>query len=732
VPETSIRPRDKTDVYSFENLISEGLDLVQNLSGDVWTDYNLHDPGVTVLEQLCFALTDIVYRSDMQAAQYLLNENGKIDLGYQGLYGASKVLSSGPVIPKDFESLFLNKIQGLDKITLNNENRHHGEFQVSAGMQRKQKKIRTDIETYYHANRPLCHPVPRFFRERQGESLSLAGVIEIDSGFQVESILAEAHLHAENYISPIPKYTAYDELLAQGHALEDILQGPFVAKGELDTARRSGVLASSLSRELIQLRGVKKVYNLQFKLADGSYSTLLENTDDRFFALPIPDSDQKLDIEVSQNGRVASLNFAQFIENVDQQRMRKHSTPFAVAVHPEIFPSVEQDYWSLEEGYPIHYQMPANYSGAGNHEVSARHKQQQAHNRQLNAYLMLFEQFIANNFANFSQIKTLFSLDEKLEESYFHKMLDYPEAQNLYQCRDQNELEKQLHDVIRQDDDFPDRRNRALDYLLALYAETFPDEDLLTLDSSSNERNIKRDLIRAKIALLKNIPRVGYSRLLAQDVSKPLAWSGDYRHAMNMSGVQLRSSLILGLWDITQRSLLGIYEKLSIELTNHHCYEEIKFDVEHAPEKQELLNGYILNNFYNPFETYDFVDLTLPELKKLYARLKERGFFIDDMLSLELLEQGVKVGNYRLVYLENPSRYLLVCQTGENQWLKLGEYHARNDAIQAAESYQQFLYNFHRLELISDSTQLSDFPITVVQHQELKLDLLEPDDLYGY
>ena len=33
--------------------------LLQELCGETWTDYNLHDPGVSILEQLCYGLTDL-------------------------------------------------------------------------------------------------------------------------------------------------------------------------------------------------------------------------------------------------------------------------------------------------------------------------------------------------------------------------------------------------------------------------------------------------------------------------------------------------------------------------------------------------------------------------------------------------------------------------------------------------------------------------------------------------
>ena len=53
------RRRDADDPGRFELLKREGLRLLQEMSGSLWPDYNLHDPGVTILEQLCYALTCI-------------------------------------------------------------------------------------------------------------------------------------------------------------------------------------------------------------------------------------------------------------------------------------------------------------------------------------------------------------------------------------------------------------------------------------------------------------------------------------------------------------------------------------------------------------------------------------------------------------------------------------------------------------------------------------------------
>jgi hypothetical protein len=46
----------------YARLRDEGLQLLGRLAGTQWADYNTHDPGITNLEQLCYAITDLGYR----------------------------------------------------------------------------------------------------------------------------------------------------------------------------------------------------------------------------------------------------------------------------------------------------------------------------------------------------------------------------------------------------------------------------------------------------------------------------------------------------------------------------------------------------------------------------------------------------------------------------------------------------------------------------------------------
>ena len=55
---------DTMDGADFAALRSAGIAALQRLCGSVWTDFNLHDPGVTTLEQLAYGLTDLAYQAN--------------------------------------------------------------------------------------------------------------------------------------------------------------------------------------------------------------------------------------------------------------------------------------------------------------------------------------------------------------------------------------------------------------------------------------------------------------------------------------------------------------------------------------------------------------------------------------------------------------------------------------------------------------------------------------------
>ena len=91
----------------YEFLRREGLKHIENLSHDLWTDYNSYDPGITILEALCYAITELGYRTGFDLKDLLSDENGKINKS-QNFFTAKNILTNNPLTINDYRKLLID------------------------------------------------------------------------------------------------------------------------------------------------------------------------------------------------------------------------------------------------------------------------------------------------------------------------------------------------------------------------------------------------------------------------------------------------------------------------------------------------------------------------------------------------------------------------------------------------------------------------------------------------
>ncbi|HXU93153.1 MAG TPA: hypothetical protein VFP33_05795, partial [Gallionella sp.] len=161
--------------------------------------------------------------------------------------------------------------------------------------------------------------------------------------------------------------------------------------------------------------------------------------------------------------------------------------------------------------------------------------------KQLKAYLLFFEQVMADFLQNVQEIPRLFSLDEQLRRSYFHQVLGndaIPGVEEIY-ANGAEGLDSELAGVLAEVDNYGDRRNRVLDYLLGLYGEKLSLNSLRQIrDEGADKEN---ELIASKIAFLRDIVDIGKNRAAAFDYLKP-ADDGS-----NGAGLGKKLAFLLGL-----------------------------------------------------------------------------------------------------------------------------------------------------------------------------------------
>ena len=63
--------RSLSESSDYGLLRQKGMEYIEKLGSRLWTDYNIHDPGITMLEALCYALTDLGFRTSLDIKDLL-------------------------------------------------------------------------------------------------------------------------------------------------------------------------------------------------------------------------------------------------------------------------------------------------------------------------------------------------------------------------------------------------------------------------------------------------------------------------------------------------------------------------------------------------------------------------------------------------------------------------------------------------------------------------------------
>lgn len=97
-------PQDPVYPHSmdWQFLRQEGIKHIERLSSAIWTDFNLHDPGITILEVLCYAITDLGYRANLDPADLFSAP------GDNAFFTAARILPCDPVTAIDLRKVLID------------------------------------------------------------------------------------------------------------------------------------------------------------------------------------------------------------------------------------------------------------------------------------------------------------------------------------------------------------------------------------------------------------------------------------------------------------------------------------------------------------------------------------------------------------------------------------------------------------------------------------------------
>jgi hypothetical protein len=522
-------------ILDYAALVAEGRRHLERMTDERWTDFNAHDPGITILEAFCYALTDLGYRIFHDIPD-LLAQPADAERAGSVLFSAAEILTGRAVTTDDLRRLVLDVpgvrnawiepalgppavvslryeagpnhiildygavageasssepliLTGLHRVLVESSGRDPGS---SASLERA-------VATRLHANRNLCEDFAEIVI-LGSFAVRLRADIEIAEQADGQAVLLAICDALADYLSPTIPFTRLAEALA-GRPVESLFEGPAPSRGFVDPAklaaaeRRRALHLSDMIREIMAVPGVRAVRTIAFVDAPGEWT------------LPVPELEApQLDI--------AGSTFRLFNDKTDGVRLdvtAAFARRGAAVPNYLVLPRAERDllppggrYREVGRYRPLQADLPAAFGvGAGTLPASTPPERRSA-STQLRAYLALFDHLLASYFAELELLPQRFSPERDGPVRTYvagsvPEIRPVTDAPSIYAP----DLDAAALQALIEPDGAPEalrRRNRLLNHLLARFAEELGNDPL-------SER-----LVRTKELFLRELPTLSGGR----------------------------------------------------------------------------------------------------------------------------------------------------------------------------------------------------------------------------
>jgi hypothetical protein len=431
------------DIHSldYEWLREKALAFAQQFSGNTWTDYNYHDPGVTFLEQFCYAITDLAYRTQFPITDLLYIKNDKDHLKSDNLlFPPSKLFPSSPVIINDYRKLLIGKIPEIKNCWVDPVKDDAAGYQglidilVQSGKElneNEKQELITKIKTEFNANRLIGFDINEVVI-MTGVKISLRGKIQIDPDIVGELLLAQIFSKINEFLNPEIKFQHPDDLLNDGVDPNIVFQGPSLPFGYISDADLKpsikGIYLSRVKELITEVPGVKLVEELiLMKNEVRSHENLITFENNEFPILDknlIQDENAGNYLIILKNNiqyKTDSLTTQQFFNAQMADSLQNYKTP-KLATQEIIQGRFTAE--EIEAYFSIQNELPDIYGLKDSSLPSSATPQRRAQAYQLKAYLTFFEQIMANYLSQLVNTKKLFSINSTLNQTYFYQVPD--------------------------------------------------------------------------------------------------------------------------------------------------------------------------------------------------------------------------------------------------------------------------------------------------------------------
>lgn len=611
-------PRTIDPNVDVERLYALGVEHVQRLSGGAWTDFNVHDPGVTMLELLCFTLTELNYRSAFPVADLL--RSGGEDAAKSTLFPAARILTQRPLTTMDYRKLLVDLPEVRNAWLLPAEmspriyaDTRRGVLQYTPSADPEVKavhvqglhrvlldldpslsaeeiaRVRAEVFALLHDNRNLCEDfvglstVPTQY-------FNLCCEIELEPSADPSLIEAAILFQVDQALTPTVFNYTLEELLTHTHpdgqawTIEDAFNGPQLRNGFIDddelraSELKRVIYLSDIINVIQDIPGITAIRDVVFTPDNAPTPTR-----DRWQVPVRPDHKAQLNPAHSRmvfykrnSPRLADPVRVQEerarLEAAARQRPRAEGG----AASPQGRLRDSSGYFSFQNVFPPLYGLSA--------ESVPTDRRRQALAQQLRGFLLHFDQSMADFLATLGQVGRITSTDSSLEIPRFHQRVESVHRwEDTY--LDPTGVLEALSSADQAADPRRTQRNQMLDHLTARFDEDFAAQ-IGALRSA--EFIGVREEIERKCSFLANLPELGAERALAYNLRCPNP--GDQWNTTNISGLEKRLAHLLALDDPRRRNLSSVAYDLYTQIDSQPG-DRHRFRVRHAETGEILLSS---------------------------------------------------------------------------------------------------------------------------------------------
>lgn len=618
-----LRPADPA--LDQRQLAGIGLDGVRRLSRRQWTDHNTHDPGITTLELLAYALTDLAYRTRFPIEDLLAAPKDNAVEMARLFDSAGQILPGMPVTEADYRKLLID-LPGVKnawlhpvpttlyadpaegtlaaKPTGSKTERPievHGRYRVLLDYMddmdtvELRQGVDREVQATLEAHRALCTDFVGIDRVGQ-QRFSLCAEIDLQPDAEADRVAADIAFAVDRFLAPPVLNYTLDEMRARRRAdgslwsIPEIFEGPKLINGFIDDEElaaaglRSEVRLSDVISVIMDIPGVVAIRDILLNALDAA-GKAVEPADK--WRLPVPAGLQprlsatrgrlvfyKKNLPIPPNAEhvatgLGDLRRAERLK-LEDGLLEDLPIPLGRYRNPESYRS-----------FQTHF--PATYGISEFGLPPGASPQRAAQALQFKAWLLFFDQMMANYQSQLAHVRDLFSTQPDLAQSYFSQLVDsFPDWEKVYGAGfDATELGK----VVEPVGSGLVRRNHFLDHLLARYAEDFQE---YTAVMQARFGMGPAQAASAKCVFLDEYPRLGGQR--GQAYNAALQSESDLWNSDNVSGFERRIARLLDIGNGQRRNLSEVaYDTYAeVDATPN---DEFRFRVRHPVSAKILLSS---------------------------------------------------------------------------------------------------------------------------------------------